>query len=330
MKRILTILIFGIITIQSLLSKTITDMAGRSVTVPDKIDRVFPYDSKTSILIFPVIGEKMVATSMLPGKKDFKFISKAYTALPEVDVKNIEEVLTYSPQVIISGVYNKNDKNETVFSLGMRLNIPVVLIDLSIDNMDKTYLFLGELFNIDSNPYVNFLQTMYQDIESLKKSHGAVISTVYYTLGASGLLTDPTGSKHTEVFDYLSIPNAAKVEIPSGGHAQVNLEQVLLWNPDYIFTSEFRGQNSAYSIITTDSKWKSISAVKNNRVYKVPSQPMGWFDHPPSINRVPGLLWLCEIFCNTNADVTKSKICTFYSLFYKYNLSAAEYSTLFK
>jgi iron complex transport system substrate-binding protein len=204
-----------------------------------------------------------------------------------------------------------------------------VLIDLSIDKMDKTYLFIGELFDVDCKPYINFLQTMYREMEALKKTKGAISSSVYYTLGSNGLLTDPSGSKHTEVFDFLNIPNAAKVDIPSGGHAQVNLEQVLLWNPDYIYTSAFRGENSAYNLITTDSKWKSIKAVKNNRVYKVPSQPMGWFDHPPSINRVPGMLWLCEIFYSVDSDVTKNKICTFYSLFHKYDLSSTEYSSLF-
>jgi len=330
MKKVFTILVLGIITWQSLFSKTITDMAGRTVIVPETIDRVFPYDPKTSILIFPIIGEKMVATSMLPGKKDFTYISKAYTGLPEVDVKNIEEVVTYLPQVIIAGFYTKNDKNGMVFSLGKRLNIPVVLIDLSIDKMDQTYLFLGELFKKDSKPYVVFLQSMYNNIALLQKSHSPITATVYYTLGASGLLTDPSGSKHTEVFDYLKIPNAAKVEIPSAGHAQVNLEQVLLWNPDYIFTSAFRGENNAYLLMTTDAKWKSIGAVKNNKMYKVPTQPMGWFDHPPSVNRVPGLLWLCELFYNAGADPTRNKICAFYSLFYQYNLSSAEYSLLFK
>ena len=317
------------VSFQGILSRSIIDMAGRPVILPDTINRVLPYDPKTSILVFPVIGNKMIATSMLPGKKNFKYISKAYTELPEVDVKNIEEVLTYSPQVIIAGFYNKNDKNETVFSLGKRLNIPVVLIDLSIDKMDKTYMFLGELFNKDSKPFVSFLQGVYKDIALLKKVHGPVITTVYYTLGPDGLLTDPSGSKHTEVFDYLNIPNAANVEIPSGGHAQVNLEQVLMWNPGYIFTSAFRGENSAYSTITNDTKWKSINAVKNNNVYKVPVQPMGWFDHPPSINRVSGLLWLCKIFYNADDNDIKDKICMFYSLFYQYNLKPEEYYLLF-
>lgn len=330
MKKILIIALFGLTMNLNIFSKTITDMTGRLVEVPDNIEKVFPYDSKTSIFIFPVVGEKMVATSMLPGKKDFKYISKAYIELPEVDVKNIEVVLSYLPQVIIAGFFNKNEKNENIFSLSKRLNIPVVLIDLSIDNMDKSYIFLGELFNVDTKAYIDFLQNMYNDINMLKKSYPSISPTIYYTLGSTGLLTDPSGSKHTEVFDFMNIPNAAKVDIPSGGHAQVNLEQVLMWNPDYIFTSAFRGQLSAYSTITTNSKWQSIGAVKTNHIYKVPSQPMGWFDHPPSINRVPGLLWLCEIFYAVDSATTQNKITKFYSLFYKYNLNSTEYQLLFK
>jgi len=319
----------SIIASHSLYSKTITDMLGRSVVLPEKLEKVFPYDTKTNIIVWPIIRQKIIATALLPGKKDFKYISKDYASIPEVDVRNIEEVLAYAPQLIIAGFYNKNDKIENALKLGEKLGIPVILIDLSIDNMDKTYLFLGTLFMVDSKPYVDYLITVYKNIERYKTASKPIDATVYFTLGSTGLTTDPSGSKHTEVFDYLKIPNAAKVDIPSGGHAQVSLEQVLLWNPDYIFTSAFKGQNSAYSTITKDTKWQSIKAVKLNKVYKIPTEPMGWFDHPPSVNRIPGILWLCEIFYNANANETQRMICKFYSLFYQYDLSIDEYHLLF-
>ena len=152
----------------------------------------------------------------------------------------------------------------------------------------------------------------------------------YYSLGPTGLMTDPAGSKHTEVLDYMKVSNAAKVEIPSGGHAKVNMEQVLLWNPMYIFTSSFRGNESAYNTIVSDLKWSTINAVKNKNVYKVPSQPMGWFDHPPSINRIPGIIWLSSIFYNYPNDAVEQGIKEFYRLFYKYSLSESDYKSLFE
>ena len=81
-------------------------------------------------------------------------------------------------------------------------------------------------------------------------------------------MTDPSGSKHTEVLDYMKIPNVAEVPIPTGGHAKVNLEQVLIWNPEVIFCVDFRGDKNAYKTITTDNRWENIAAVKNDKIYK--------------------------------------------------------------
>lgn len=332
MKRLYGMIILFLLGPGILYPRTITDMAGRKVEIPDKTDRILPYDPKTSILLFPLIGDKMAATSELPGKESMKYISGDFLNLPVVDVKNAEEVLLVSPQMIISGFYSKNDNNEPVLAMGKKLGIPVVLVDLSLDHLDKSYLFLGKLFGREkeSMPLISFMQMLYHRNDSLKASHKTLNLSAYYTLGASGLLTDPSGSRHTEVFDILSIPNAAKVSISTGGHVQVSMEQVLMWNPDFIFTASFRGESNAFKKITADSKWSNISAVKNHRVYQVPDQPIGWFDHPPSVNRVPGLIWLCRIFYGQEEAVTRSYIRKFYLLFYKYKLTETEYYSLFK
>lgn len=316
----------------NLSAKTVTDMAGRTVPLPEKLEKIFPYDTKTSILLFPLLKNKMVATAMLPGEKKYKFISSQYVAIPEVDVKNIEEVLSVAPQLIIAGYYDKNDNKENAEKLGSRLSIPVVFIDLSIDKLGKTYVFLGKLFHkeLESKKYTSFLTDLYHRIDSLKKGREQPIQTsAYYTLGTSGLLTDPSGSKHTEVFDFLNIPNAAKIEIPSGGHAKINMEQVLMWNPNYIFTASFKGNSSAFLNITSNSKWKNIKAVQKGNVYQVPSKPFAWFDHPPSINRIPGVIWLCQLFYEQSKKDTAVQIQKFYRLFYNYQLSDKEYLSLF-
>ena len=47
--------------IQPAFSKTITDMAGRTIRVPDKIERILPYDPKASILLYPLAFDMMAA-----------------------------------------------------------------------------------------------------------------------------------------------------------------------------------------------------------------------------------------------------------------------------
>ncbi|MFO7370176.1 MAG: ABC transporter substrate-binding protein [Bacteroidales bacterium] len=331
MKRLIILGLLVSTVCGGLAARSVTDMAGRTVEVPAIIDKILPYDLKTAVLIFALAGDKMTATPGLPGRKEMQYISKDFIGLPVVDVKHIEEVILLSPQVIISGFYGSPVNKHSALTLGDRLGIPVLLIDLSIDRLDRAYEFLGRIFAMEkeSVPLVHFLKQLYTLADSLKKVHGPVKQTAYYALGAKGLLTDPAGSKHTEVLDMLCIPNAAKVGLPTGGHAQAGLEQVLLWNPDFIFASDFRGESSAYKLITTDSKWSSISAVKNHRVYKVPAQPMGWFDHPPSVNRIPGVIWLGSLFYGLDSRITREYICRFYQLFYKYNLTETEYRLLF-
>lgn len=312
-------------------ARSVIDMFGRTVDLPDKIERVLPYDSKTSVLLFSVDWEKVVARAMLPGKERYSFLSPDYKAKKEVDVKSLEEVLSVDPQVIIAGYFQKPDNLERFEKMQKRLHIPVVLIDLSIDHLDKTYLFLNELFKKEDacKQQMAYLKSLYAHVDSLMNSNPSLNATAYYCIGESGLLTDPEGSKHTEVFNYLKIHNAAKIAIPSGGHAKVNMEQIIMWNPNYIFAAGFKGEQNAYHKIMGDSKWASINALKNEQVYKVPSQPFGWFDHPPSINRIPGVIWLCSIFYGQSESYTHERIVEFYEIFYRYRLSEEDYKQLF-
>jgi iron complex transport system substrate-binding protein len=313
-------------------AKTITDMLGRAVEVPDQIERILPYDSKTSILMFPIASKKMVGKGSLPGKKNYAFISDEYTLIPEVDMKNIEEVLALHPQIIVAGYHDDLNQTETMKKLEDRLHIPVVMVDLSIDHLDKTYDFIGKLLHKEheSKTYSVFLSELYHQVYTYKQAKPNLPASVYYTIGSSGLMTDPAGSKHTEVLTYLNITNAAKIDIPSGGHAKVNIEQVLMWNPDYIFAAGFKGDQNAYRTIQSSSRWGSIRAVQENHLYKIPAQPFGWFDHPPSVNRIPGIIWMCQLFYGQSAASTREKITQFYQLFYQYTLSETEYQKLFQ
>lgn len=329
MKTIFTTILTLFILV-NLSGKTITDMAGRTLVVPDNITKILPYDVKTSAMLFAVAKEKMIARSMLAGNKSYKLINEYYNTIPEVDIKNLEEVLLTNPEVIVAGIYDVQKNIDSYVKLQKRTNIPVIIVDLSLTKMDQTYTFLGELLDAKEmcDVRADFLKELYAKAAHFIDQQNPTES-VYYTLGNNALMTDPSGSKHTEIFDYLNVENAAKISIPTGGHARVNMEQVLIWNPDIIFCANFKGNNNSYEMIKNDKKWQSISAVKNDRVYRVPGYPFGWFDHPPSVNRIPGIIWLEEIFYDQPADVTFAEIQKFYELFYDYSLTKKEYTALF-
>ncbi|MFI3247853.1 MAG: ABC transporter substrate-binding protein [Rikenellaceae bacterium] len=329
--KILKAIVILVFAATQLHANTIVDMAGREVKIPTTIEHIVPYDTKASLMLYSVAADRMDTRALLPGVEKFTYINSGYEQLPEVDIKNIEQLLMINPQVIIAGAYIGSDNLERFDKMEKRTHIPVVVIDLSIDKMSDTYLFLGEMLAIESQCRVRaeYIESIYTLTQDLIESNPEVKERIYYSIGGNGLMSDPAGSRHTEVIDYLRLNNVVNVPIPSGGHASVNMEQVLEWNPNIIFCAGFRGNGSAYKTITSSNKWKSIDAVKSKKIYNIPSMPFGWFDNPPSINRIPGIIWLCELFYGLDSTTSREMITEFYKLFYHYELTASEYDTLF-
>ncbi len=83
-------------------------------------------------------------------------------------------------------------------------------------------------------------------------------------------------------------------------------------------------------MITTDSKWAELKAVKDGKVYIRPSDPYSWFDGPPGANQIIGLYWTVKkLYPEQTADLDlNAKIKEFYSKFYHYDLTDDEVAQL--
>ena len=70
-------------------------------------------------------------------------------------------------------------------------------------------------------------------------------------------------------------------------------------------------------MIKTDKAWAELDAVKNGKVYKIPTTPYSAMANPPSVNRVFGVLWLGNILYpeQYGIDIT-TELQSFYKLFY--------------
>ncbi|MEG1972274.1 MAG: ABC transporter substrate-binding protein, partial [Oscillospiraceae bacterium] len=150
--------------------------------------------------------------------------------------------------------------------------------------------------------------------------------SIYCGEGETGLQTNPRGSFHCEVMDVVGAVNVADIPITSGGGGnQISMEQLLLWAPDTIIL----GPDSIYETIGTDPLFKDLTAVKEKRVYRIPSGPYNWMDRPPAVNRIIGIKWLGNILYPQQFQydmVAEAK--EFYSLFYHYDLTDEEAKAL--
>ncbi len=314
----------------NLYAREITDMAGRKVNVPDKITRVVPFDNKTNVLIYPVAEEKMIVKARAQESPNLRYVSKDFLSKKEIDTKNVEEVMKQQPDIIMVGAFvdEKEDLSRYI-AFAERINVPLVVLNLDLMSIDKTYEFMGELLGkeVEASKCAEFIRSVYSDLMRYKKGK-KVVGKAYMANDNNGLRTTPKGSKHAQLFDVMGIVNAVEVPLDTKGFAFVSIEQVMVWNPDYIFCVG-KGESSPYRTILKSNLWKTVTAVKNKRCFYVPSEPCLWFDMPPSINRMLGIIWFSDIFYAQPNEITREKVKAFYSIFYHYDLSDKEYARLF-
>ena len=105
----------------------------------------------------------------------------------------------------------------------------------------------------------------------------------------------------------------------------MSLEQVLLWNPEVILTTD----PNFWQLARTDARWRTVSAVQKGKVYLSPHLPFGWFDFPPGANRLLGIWWAGKLLYPKEFDVDlRAKVTEFHRLFYHREPSAAQLDAL--
>ncbi len=147
-----------------------------------------------------------------------------------------------------------------------------------------------------------------------------------YLSGEDGLNVIAKGSFHAEILDMVS-DNAAIIENPSskGTGNPVDMEQIVLWNPDVILFAP----GSAYSTVGSDPAWQKLDAIKSGHYYEVPEGPFNWMGFPPSVNRYMGMIWVTQLLYPEQAQYNVyDETAKYYDLFYHSQLTEDQYKEL--
>lgn len=283
--------------------RLITDMAGRRVALPDRIERVYAVGHCIPIVgaVAPdklannyraVTGNPLVRRFLSPLFYEGKTVPAVGNMLSD------EEVVKMKPDLVV--METSANVLDRVQRLEARLGIPVVLIDQDLPRTKAALAFLGDVLERpgQAQRLVDFVA---EHIDPIADRARAIPPQrrlrVYYAEGPDGLSTNPVGSSHTQVLDYVGGINAADVgNIPGEGMNKVTLEQLYLWQPDLILVwTPNAERQTTYRAIVDDPLWRRVGAVANGRVVQIPWLPYSWFDRPPGSNRVIGTLWLAQL-----------------------------------
>jgi iron complex transport system substrate-binding protein len=300
-------------------TRVFTDSAGRQVTVPARIERVYAAGPPASVLVFALAPDTLIGWTSPFRAAERPFVPERYADLPTLgrltgrgNTANVEVVMAAKPDVII----DYGSINPTYVSLADRVQaqtgIPYILIDGSFTAMDRAIDLMGDLLGVPAKALElrDFADVTLRMVDVA--SSGEKPPRVYYARGPNGLQTGLAGSINVEIIERAGGINVA-ASLGKGGLAQVSMEQVLAWDPEVIITID----PNFYDSVWRDPLWQGVAAVRTRRVYLSPAVPFGWVDFPPSVNRLIGLHWLSWVLYpearpNDPAAIVRDFFRTFY------------------
>ena len=263
---------------------TVTDQAGRSVTIESEPQRIVSgYYISTSLLIALGQTDKLVGIEAKADTRPIYSLSAPQLLeLPNVGSAkefDLEGCAALEPDLVILPLKLK-DAAETLSGMG----IPVILINPEDQELlTETISLVGtatgsteladELLAFSDDEAAQ-LETMMADVER---------PTVYLA-GNSDLLSTAGDAMYQSDMIRLAGGQNVAAEITDTYWAEVSYEQILDWNPEYIILAS----DASYTCedVLNDEALASCAAVQNGNVYQIPGDAEAW-DSP-----VPAAFWV--------------------------------------
>lgn len=310
--------------------REITDMAGRTVVVPDEIETVFSSSTVTAIFMYTLAPDKLLGWNYELNELEKSIILEEYHDLPNFgmgDSINYEAVIAADPTIAVN-VGTINDKMiSDCDKLSKSLGVPVVAVDGDLSAFAEAYRFMGELLGEEeqAEKLASYAEKTFADIEKMEVPEDKKVR-IYYGNGEDSLETAPAGSAHGQIIDMVNAVNVADLEMGEGSRVQISAEQLLAWDPDVIVVNgepkaDTSGASAAEAILANPD-YASLKAVQDQQVYGTPNTPFSWMDRPMGPNRIVGIRWLSGLiypeYLNYNVD---EEVKEFFDLFYHVQLT---------
>ena len=317
-------------------TRSFTDSTGRTVEIPEKLEKIAITGPTAQIVLFALAPEKLVGIANSWDETAKEFFAPEYYNLPILgqlyggkSEMNLEELLKADPDVVIDVGEPKGSIAEDMDRLSEQTGIPFLHIDGFTATMGDTYRTLGELLGVEEKAgeigaYCDELYAFAAGLEA--KLAPEKKKTALYLLGDNGLNVIPEGSFHAELLN-LIVENVAVLENPSskGTGNETDMEQLLLWDPEVIFFAP----DSVFDTVGEDPAWQDLQAIRSGNYYRVPFGPYNWMGFPPSVQRYLGILWAAKLLYPEVCDYDLyTEIARYYRLFYGCELTRSQFEQL--
>lgn len=293
----------------SVQARLVTDHLGRSVNVPDTVNRIvtadiLPFASVTAVYLGG--ADKLVGihpVSMSAAKNGllseiYPAILKADTSFMKGGTMNIESVMRLKPDVVFVNAGNRP-------AIKQLENAGIAAVAVSASKWDYNVLTTYD-------QWISLLDAVFPENAKTDKAaaHSRRIASMVAERTAE--LTDAERKSVLFVFQYdakrlvtsgrhffgqywcdaIGAKNAAYSVEADNQNAQISMEQVYKWNPDVIFVTNFTPVLPADIYAGKYNDWRRVKAVTEKQVYKL---PLGIYrSFTPSADTPLTLLWMAK------------------------------------
>lgn len=276
----------------ALRSITVTDQAGRSVEINQPVERIVSgYYISSSVCIALGLTDRLVGIEARAETRPiYALAAPGLLALPNVGTArefNLEGCIALEPDLVILPI-RLRDAADTLTEMG----IPVVL--LNPESMDGVVEMISIIASAtDSGAREEELTSWFNNMRSDVQSRAAIISERpnVYIGGVGEYLTTAPGDMFQSSLVELAGGDNVAGDLEAGSWVEISYEQLLAMKPEVIIIPSEAEYTDAD--ITGDPQLSEIEAVKNGRIYKMPSDFEAWDSPVPSA--MLGAKWLLSV-----------------------------------
>ncbi|MFC2105182.1 ABC transporter substrate-binding protein [Candidatus Bipolaricaulota bacterium] len=305
----------------------VLDQTGQTVTIPQPVERLASVYGIGTFYVYALGAADRLVTGYYVGVKGISIASEAMLRWEPrlADIlsfgdPNVEELAASDAQVVLADGARHAAFAEQMANVG----IPVVqyLVETPEElkeAMTLTGSFLGTDAQARANVFIADYDRVFDTVARDLADLGDEDRVRVLFLGTS-LTTVASG----DMFQSHLIAAAGGQSVANdllGYWNEVNLEQILLWNPEVIVIPPYGPVQPAGILENPD--WVAIDAVKTGRVRRMP-RVIGPMDTPVPESLL-GIVWMAKLFYPDLVSLDLEKEVTrFYSFYYDFVLTDEE------
>ena len=325
---------------------TVIDHNGNEITIPANIERIVmiqPWPLPSVYALYVGGGDRIVGVHpSVQSAAEFSLLNRVAPEVAAADISfaqaadvNVEELMNLDP--CLAFIMAGNDaQREALESAG----VPAVAFSVTIADWNTIETV---------NAWVELLAEIFGDVGKANEITDFGRSTEAMVLERIATLDEDDKPRAlilvrydehmiqtmgTNQFGQYWLDTAGAINVAGDiedGFFEVNMEQVLEWDPEIIFITNFSAvlaEDFDDGVVFNDD-WSTVTAVQNGEVHKFPMGMYRWY--PPSSDSALTLMWLAqtihpELFDDIDLE---QEIRDFYLRFYDLELSDQDLHDMF-